>query len=334
MAYRLFIVALTLVAAALLYRLVVALGSPPVVGLLVLALVGAAVQFRGYHDPMLGYHGTTQWILILLLGSLLTFLRWLRDGRRRDLILALALYVPTLMLYESTGALFAAHLGLALLERRGREVLRAVAPFAAVSVAFMALAFLARHSAETVPTGYEVSFSLARIVRTYVIQLFPPLPASNLLFEQNLSTFYALGGSATKAELLAAAWRGAAVGGLVLLLTFLVWRARPRRLPPRGVPMRLATVGAMLWLSPVVLISFAPKYQQELVAGQGLPAHVDPGLRLGAGGSRVRSIALARLAAGPLCGTAILITGAAGGRLCSASAPSRLRIQQLACGGD
>src|SRR5204863_8021839 len=50
MAYRLFLVALTVAAAALLYRLVIALGAPPLAGLLALVLLGAAVQFRGYHD--------------------------------------------------------------------------------------------------------------------------------------------------------------------------------------------------------------------------------------------------------------------------------------------
>jgi hypothetical protein len=308
MAYRLFLVALTVVAAGMLYRLVIALGAPPAVGLLVLVLLGAAIQFRGYHDAMLGYHGTTQCIVILLLGSLLAFLRWLRQGRRRDWILALALYVPTLMMYESTATLCAAHVALALLERRGRAALKAVAPFVVVSVAFMAIAFVARRYAETVPAGYEVSFNPVRVLRTYLIQLFPPLPGSNLLFDQNLSTFYALGGSPTKAELLGAAWRGAAVFAIVLLLALQV-RRRPARLPAPDVAGRLAVVGAMLWLSPVVLISAAPKYQAELVPAKGyLPTLIQVfGWALVAAAVL---IALARLASAR-SSTAVMVAGVA-----------------------
>jgi hypothetical protein len=309
MAYRVFIVVLTVVAAALLYRLAIELGAPPAVGLLVLALLGGAVQFRAYHDAMLGYHGTTQCILILLVGSLLAFLRWLRGGRRRDWILALALYVPILLMYESTGTLCAAHVGLALLERRGRPAVRAVAPFVGVSIAFIALAFIARRYAETVPAGYEVSFSLARIIRTYATQLFPPLPGSNLLFDPNLNTFYAIGASPTKAELLGAAWRGAAVFVIVLALALQV-RRHPARLPAPGVAGRLAAVGAMLWLSPVMLISFAPKYQIELAPGKGyLPTLIQVfGWALVAAAAL---IAVARLASAR-SSTAVLVTGVAG----------------------
>ena len=267
-AYRVYLVLLTVVAAALLYRLVTLFGAPPGVGVLVLTLLGGAIQFRPYHDAMLGYYGVTQWVLILLLGSLIAFLAWLRGGRRRGLMLALGLYVPILLMYESAYTLCAAHLALALLERRGRFALRAALPFVAVSAVFVGVAYIARRQATDVAPGYEVSLSIGRAIRAYAVQLFPPLPGSTQLFEP-LGGFYPLGGAPTKAELLGAIWRGAAVVSVVLWLALWVRRRGAGAMPSPGVAGRMVAVGAMLWLSPVILLAPAPKYQAELTPGKG-----------------------------------------------------------------
>ena len=261
MAYRLLLIFLTVVAAGLLYKLVRGLGMSRSGGALVLVVLAGAIQFRAYHDAMLGYYGTVQLVLILTLASLLWFLKGLRTGERRAYIVSLLLFLACPLLYEITYPLVALHLGIAFIERRGWAAVRAAAPFLALGLFFLLVSVAARLIADTAPAGYSVSMSPFTVLRTYFIQLFPPVPGSSLLFDAG-----AYGGQPTKAELLAGGWRGAAVfaGSLVLLLGPV--RARQGKADRLGA---IAVVGALLWLTPPLLLSVAAKYQVELGPGRG-----------------------------------------------------------------
>ncbi|MEJ7804033.1 MAG: hypothetical protein WKH68_11800, partial [Candidatus Limnocylindria bacterium] len=197
------IIALTLVAGALLYRLAGRLGLSSAAALLVVVLVAGAIQFRSYHDPMLGYWGTTQIVLILTLASLASLVDALRSGQGRAMVVAFVLFLPCPLLYEGAYPLVALHLGVAFYERRGRSAWRAALPFLALAVLFSALSLLARATSTGIVPGYEVGGSLGGAVRTFIVQLFAPIPGSYLFFNTSYGVFLPTGGSPTSAELLA-----------------------------------------------------------------------------------------------------------------------------------
>lgn len=295
-AYKLFLVAVTVGCAALLYALVRRLGGSRGVAAMVVVLLAGAVQFRQYHDPMLGYYGTTQAALACVLGSLLLELRFLRGGSRRDLVLAVALFVAAVLLYEIASPMAVVHVGLAVVERRWRAGL----PFLGVAFAFVLYGFVLRtFGGADSGGGYAVNYDLGLIVGTYFEQLLPPIPGSNYLFGDG-----ALFERPTAPELFAAAWRGAVVLGVVLWVG-LRCRLEDVRLLP------IAVMGALIVASPVLLIALAEKYQRELSAATGyLPVIVQSfGWALLAGAAVVAAARWRRVAVVPLA--LLLSAGAA-----------------------
>jgi hypothetical protein len=267
--YHAALIVLTLGAAGALYVFVRELGLSRMGALLVITLLAGAIQFRSYHDPMLGYAGSIQIVLILTLMSLLLFVRGLRRDDRRLLVLSLLVFLPCPLIYEGTYTLVAVHGGIALLERRGLAALRACLPFLALGGFFVVVSYVARRSAPSVVPGYEVGGSALEALRTYFIQLFAPLPGSNVVFKADFGAFLPIGGNPTKPELLAGLWRGAVVFTVLLAVGLAMAGRDGSKLPSARTLWSLAVVGGLLWVSSVVIISFAPKYQTELVVGKG-----------------------------------------------------------------
>lgn len=274
-AYHAYLVATTLLAAGVLYALVRELGLSRAGGLLVITVLAGAIQLRSYHDAMLGYSGTIQIVLALTFASLLLFVRGLRRDDRRLLVFSFLLFLPCPLLYEGTYTLVAAHAGVALVERRGWDAARVSLPFLALGAFFVVLSYVLRASAPSVVPGYEVGGSLFEALRTYAVQLVAPLPASNIAFEADYGAFIPLGGNPTKPELLAGLWRGGAVFALVLAISLGLARGGGARLPSARTLWHMAVIGSLLWVTSVIIISFAPKYQVELIPGRGhLPATI------------------------------------------------------------
>jgi hypothetical protein len=267
--YHAWIIVMTLIAAGVLYALVRELGLSRWGGLLVVTLLAGALQLRSYHDGMLGYAGTIQIAIAFVLGSVLFFVRALRRDDRRLLIVSVLLFLPCPLLYEGTYTLVAVHLGVALMERRGLSAVRAAAPFLIIGAAFVVISYFLRMSAPSVVPGYEVGGSPMAALRTYFVQLFAPLPASNLIFQADYGAFLPVGGNPTKPELLAGAWRGLAVFAVVLGVALHLTGRDGSRLPSRESVRSMAVIGGLLWVSSIVIISLAPKYQIELVPGRG-----------------------------------------------------------------
>jgi hypothetical protein len=271
--YHAFLLAVTLLAAGVLYAFVRELGLSRSGGLLVITVLAGALQLRSYHDAILGYSGTVQIVLAFLFASLLVFVRGLRNNDTRLLVLAFLLFLPCPLLYEGTYTLVAIHAGVALVERRGWAAARVSMPFLALGAFFVVLSYVMRATAPSVVPGYEVGGSMLEALRTFAVQQVAPLPASNIAFEAIPGSFMAVGSNPTKPELLAAFWRGAAVFVLIFTISLSLARVGGSRLPPARTLWHMAVIGSLLWIASVVVISFAPKYQTELIAGRGhLPA--------------------------------------------------------------
>lgn len=265
-AYRYFLLLVTGLAAGAAYCLLRRLGGSRTVGFLFLVIVGASVQFRSYHDPLLGYYGTTQLTVLCVVLSLTIFV----GGLRRPTSLwyrsaGLALFVVACLLNDWAYPLCAVHLGIAVFERRGVAAWRSATPFLLTGFAFVgATLFLRYFSSDGPIPGYQVSFNPVSIARTWFIQLFPPLPLTNTVLHHNDVRFFDLGGDPSSAELKAALVRCVMVAAAVAVATMRLGRQRS------GVrPGRLAVVGALLLALPPLLIASAPKYQAELNPAKG-----------------------------------------------------------------
>jgi hypothetical protein len=106
---------------------------------------------------------------------------------------------------------------------------------------------------------YHVGGGPWAALRTYFVQLFPPLPTTSISFDPSIA------GAPTPGELAGAAWRGLAVAAAVALLS--VWALRERAaVKATG---SIVALGFALWLAPPLLLSVTPKYQAELNAGRG-----------------------------------------------------------------
>lgn len=257
--YHLYLLLLTVLDAGLLYLLLRRLGLGKASAATPVVLAAAFMQLRIYHDSMLAYSGLMQFLFAFTLGSALFFERWLRERRRRDMWVAIGLFAVCLLTYEVTYTFAAVHLGLAFAQRRGRAAIRAAAPFVGLAAAFVVIAWLLRHLAPPGGVSYEVSGGPWAAMRTYFIQLFPPLPVTSLAFDPSI------GGNPTPGELAGAAWRGLAVAGAVALLSAAALRERATSVATSSV----IALGLALWLAPPLLLSLTPKYQTELGPGKG-----------------------------------------------------------------
>jgi len=267
--YRLVLIAVTVFCAALLYALVRRMGLDRPASLLTLVLLAGALQLRSFHDALAGYWGTTQLTLLFVLASVLAFQSWLATGRPRTLIVSVALFLPAPLLYEGSYPMVALFLALALVARRGLAAWKAAAPFLGIGVLFVAVSLFSRATSSNVAAGYEVGTSPLAALRTFLIQLITPVPASDLVFNPNVGGFAYLGFSPTVWELAAGFWRGAVVFAVVIVVGVGLGDGRWGRLPRGPVLRALAIVGAVLWTTSVMAIAVAPKYQGELVPGRG-----------------------------------------------------------------
>lgn len=267
-ASKLMILGLVVLASYCMYRLVTILGSSSWVGLLALLLFAGGVQFRSFHDGSLGYWGLAPIVMIFVLGSLTLFVRWLQLGGRRTMMLSILLFTAGLSMYESAYAFCLLFPAVALFNRQGRAAWRAAAPFLGIALAFVAYSYFVRRSSTVVVPGYEVGGSIWAAIRTFLIQLFTPIPGSSLFFRAYYSGFIGLGDEPTRAELLGATWRGLVTfAGVALVLRYLVHH--PSTIPSPRTLLHLAIIGLLLWVLPVTLISTAAKYQTELGPGKG-----------------------------------------------------------------
>lgn len=254
-------------------------------------LVAAAFQFRIYADPILGFNGLMQWILMGTLLSLLTLHEHLRSGRRLWLLPSVLAYLLTLLAYEATYPFLALHVALVFGWEGGwRRTARKLWPFAAALAACATLSLTVRLLAvDPLSAKYQPNLDPVAYLRTLGRQLFAALPLSYVLVDPH---------RLFPAEVLRHQWKLLLTAwgvGFAVALTIL------SRLANCG-PVRyrlLVPLGLLLWVLPALLIALSTGYQQEIILGVGyLPVYIEYygiGLLGACGGTFV----LARLASAP-----------------------------------
>jgi preprotein translocase subunit SecG len=164
-AYKLLIVALSVVALLLVAAVLLAQHVP--VGVAALATGGAAALFQLHnsHHSLQAYAGLMQLVVIWYCVSVLWFIAWLRRGGWWRLALSVACVLAACLTYEAAYPLVALHFAVALGERGNlKAALRACAVPVGVSLAFIVVVLYLRSAKLQGNTGYSVSTDPGRIM--------------------------------------------------------------------------------------------------------------------------------------------------------------------------
>lgn len=261
--YKALLLVLTSIASAAVWFLLRRLGMAAAPAAAVVVAATAFMQLRTYHDPILGFAGVMQFLVLEISVALILFLGWLAGRGRGWLVGSIAVFAVACLWYELAYAMSLLFVALALVSkhRAARSRLLGAAPFVTVAGVFGAVAVFLRRRAEAVFPGYEPSLEPGVVLETFANQVGGALPGAYALSPGNADLRdpdLFVRAVSPSALLLAAA-------ATVLVLGFLHLRRAPdgRSLDWRSV----VVIGAGFALLPAVPIAVAGKYQRELTAG-------------------------------------------------------------------
>ncbi len=223
-------------------------------------LIPALIQFRAYQDPVTGFYGLMQVILIELLLTVYFLLRYLHTARKKYFIFSLIPFLIGLLTYEVCYPFILMIPLIVLLETRDwRKSIRLSIPYGAVVLLLLGLIFIVRMQFARDSTYAGVAFSpdLNLILQTYGYQVFAGLPLSFYFAGKQLAI---LGTSYLAPDVLhyrladfLAAIDTSDLLIAVLILVVLAWILRSRT--DEKEKLRLGTlfgIGAAFWLLSAV----------------------------------------------------------------------------------
>ena len=144
-------------------------------------MIPALIQFRAYQDPVTGFYGLMQVILIELLLTVYFLLRFLHTARKRYFIFSMIPFLIGLLTYEVCFPFILMIPLIVLLETRDwRKSIRLSIPYGAVVLLLLGLIFIVRMQFARDSTYAGVAFSPdpGLILQTYGYQVFAGLPLS------------------------------------------------------------------------------------------------------------------------------------------------------------
>jgi len=267
LAYKMFLVAISLVALVTTWFFVKKLASEEFAFISILGMI-ACFQIRGYHDPFLAYNGMIQVVAILLFLSLAQFVTYAESAKRRYLVTSISLYVLACSTYE-IAYIWAPLFALAAHSRKDfRQSIVLTFPIAAIGSAFVAASFILRANARIDPSSlYSTRVDIGAYVAALCDQVTAALPLSYLILNPS--------------KIFLPAWHGFGISlnpiifGIAAACAFVVI---PRSTVPGRPQSRwvLAGLGILLVFLPSTEIPLLLKYQEELKPGLGyLPVFVE-----------------------------------------------------------
>ena len=268
--YKIFLVLLSLLNGFLFYRFLRLWSRDHSLSAAVLLLVPLCFQSRLYHDPLNSYYGLMQVMFCELMGSMICFLRWLRDGRTRDLVFSLVFFLMGLMSYE----MFFPLTLLFLIPAFGKEknlfkALRRILPFilAALLIFGLSMALRTNITEETAYNGTSFGLNIPAILRTFTYQVGAAFPLNYRTSGYDLE-FFGQGIlwqdvfiTTPAAFLRSIRWQDI----LCCAILTLILMADPKK--ELKFSLYRLFFGLLLWLLPGLVISLSVKYQEDLHPG-------------------------------------------------------------------
>lgn len=256
-------------------------------GQFTMLLIPLLIQLRAYQDPVSGFYGLMQVLLITILLIAYFFMRYLRSGEKRNLILSLLAYLVGCMIYE---VVFPFGLLIPLLcwaeGVSPKRSIRTTLPFLLICMILLGAILILRMNLPTaeVYEGVRFKLQLSAILRTYGTQLLAALPLSYYTFTHQLSALEQVKLAdgffhQTSGEIL----RGIEAADFLLMLPLIFsavlifqrWYAENGIGVWRNKLRSALVLGLCLFLLPAVTIAFSTRYQGQLVPGLGyLPVFI------------------------------------------------------------
>ncbi len=259
-------------------------GASRRLSLLAMLLIPVLIQFRAYQDPVTGFYGLMQIILLELLLTVRFLLRHLRTGRKKHLILSLLPFTAGLLTYEVCFPFILMIPLIVLAETRSlKKAVRLSIPYAAIVTVCLGMIFFVRtHYAQgTTYAGVAFSLNPELILKTYAYQLFAALPLSFYAAGKQLAI---MGTTYLAADALQYTLPGFLkalslpdffiLGLTALAIVRIAGKGQTEdKTPPR---LTLIALGFSFWLLPAVTIAVSQRYQGQLYPGLGyLPVYLE-----------------------------------------------------------
>ena len=252
-------------------------------GMLMIPLL---LQTRLYQDPVSGFYSLMQVLTAEMLLCALFLSRWLRTGRKRDLLLCLLVYTAGLMTYEVCFP-FLLMICLLIWARRGNffRAVRDSLPFVGMTILLLAGIWLVRAKFVTHSTYAGVAFSLdpGKILGTALNQFTAGLPLSfytaanqgavlgNVYPAESFMNYDFLSflKSVQLSDVLV-------VSAGVLLVCLIVKRSSDEKgLKNAFSSAELLILGFSFALLPIITVAMSERYQGQLIPGLGyLPVYM------------------------------------------------------------
>lgn len=269
-AYKAYIVGMTLVDVVLFYALVRRLTGRKGFALLAGMMAVGLFQFRLSVDPILGYYGQIQWVIAAFLLSLIWLRRHLAGGRPAWLGASAGAYLLCTLAYEMTYTLAAIPLFLILRARPGRRAgLAMAAPFVASAGFSAGMTILVRRLHPSDNYVHTTDLDPVRALGSFLCQVSAGLPLSYYLADP-LRLFGRGRGLAAWVDWLLQPGV-IAVAGLGLAVTFRTLRKARRAATDLGPvdDRTLVGLGLLLATCPAVLTAISPYHRSYLGPGVG-----------------------------------------------------------------
>ena len=268
--YKVFLVALSLLNGCLFYRFLRLWSRNASLSAASLLLVPLCFQFRLYHDPLNSYYGLMQVMFCELMGAVICFLHWLREGKTRRLVFSLVFFLMGLMSYEMFFPLTLLFLVPALEKEKNLfKAIRTILPFilAALLIFGLSMALRTNITEETAYNGTSFGLNIPVMVRTFSYQVGAAFPLNYRSSGYDLEFFgKGIGWQDVFNTSLSAFMRSIRWQDLLCcaILTLILMAAPKKEI--KFSPYRLG-FGALLWLLPGLVISLSVKYQEDLHPG-------------------------------------------------------------------
>lgn len=268
--YKLFLTALTLLSGWLFYRFLRLWMNDGKDTVIVLVLTALCFQFRLYHDPLNSYYGLMQMMFCELMGALIHYLHWLREGKKSSLMLSLLFFTMGLMSYEMFFPLTALFLIPAWCEKKNFfKAVRRMLPWLLMALLIFGISMLLRGNItdETAYNGTAFSLDIPVILRTFATQVGAAFPLSyrNAGYDTGLFgklvPWHTVFNTSVLDLIRSIQWQDL----LACLILAILLKGQPRE--KMNFSLFGLLFGIMLWLLPGLVISLSEKYQMDLDPG-------------------------------------------------------------------